>query len=70
MAATVPLEAAAVMQPDDAPEPAVLDEYRELLPAGLPVEVVERMAFYELTAGPMCTSPSPPATSGCMPTSC
>ena len=33
VAATVPLEAAAVMQPHDAPEPAVLDEYRELLPA-------------------------------------
>jgi L-fucose mutarotase len=52
VAATVPLEAAAVMQPHDAPEPAVLGEYRGLLPAGLPVEVVERMAFYELTRRP------------------
>ena len=34
MAATVPLEAAAVMQPDDADEPAVLGEYRRLLPPG------------------------------------
>jgi L-fucose mutarotase len=45
---TVPLEAAAVMRPHDAAEPAVLAEYRALLPAGLAVEVVERLAFYEL----------------------
>jgi L-fucose mutarotase len=40
VAATVPLEAAAVMRPHDA-----------LLPPGTPVEVVERFAFYELARG-------------------
>jgi L-fucose mutarotase len=51
VAATVPLEAAAVMRPDDADAPAVLGEYRALLPPGLPVQVVERLAFYELARG-------------------
>jgi L-fucose mutarotase len=55
VAATVPLEAAAVMRPHDADAPAVLDEYRALLPPDLPVEVVERMAFYELTRRPEVT---------------
>jgi L-fucose mutarotase len=55
VAATVPLEAAAVMRPHDAEAPAVLEEYRALLPAGTPVEVVERFAFYELTRGPDVT---------------
>jgi L-fucose mutarotase len=55
VAATVPLEAAAVMRPHDAAAPAVLDEYRALLPPDLPVEVVERMAFYELTRRPEVT---------------
>ena len=32
VAATVPLEAAAVMQPHDAREPAVLGEYRSCCP--------------------------------------
>ena len=47
LAPTVPLESAAVMRPDDAAAPAVLEEYAALLPAGTPVEVVERFAFYE-----------------------
>ena len=55
VAVTVPLEAAAVMRPHDADAPAVLDEYRALLPPDLPVEVVERMAFYELTRRPEVT---------------
>jgi L-fucose mutarotase len=55
VAATVPLEAAAVMRPHDADAPAVLDEYRTLLPPDLPVDVVERMAFYELTRRPEVT---------------
>lgn len=55
VAAMVPLEAAAVMRPHDAAAPAVLDEYRALLPPDLPVEVVERMAFYELTRRPEVT---------------
>jgi L-fucose mutarotase len=55
VAATVPLEAAAVMRPHDADAPAMLDEYRALLPPDLPVNVVERMAFYELTRRPEVT---------------
>jgi L-fucose mutarotase len=55
IAATVPLEAAAVMRPHDAEAPAVLEEYRALLPAGTPVEVVERLAFYELARRPDVT---------------
>jgi L-fucose mutarotase len=55
IAATVPLEAAAVMRPDDTDEPAVLGEYRRLLPSGIPVEVVERHAFYALTRRPDVT---------------
>ena len=31
--------------------PAILAEYRALLPAGTPVDVVERFAFYELARG-------------------
>ena len=55
VAATVPLEAAAVMRPHDAEAPPVLAEYGALLPPGTPVEVVERFAFYELGRGPDVT---------------
>ena len=51
IAATVPIEAAAVMRPHDADVPAVYDEYRALLPTGTPVDVVERFAFYERARG-------------------
>jgi L-fucose mutarotase len=43
------------MKPDDADVPKVLEEFRALLPPGLPVEVVDRMAFYELTRRPEVT---------------
>ena len=55
VAPTVPLEAAAVMRPHDADAPAVLAEYWSLLPPGLPVEVVDRLDFYELTRRPEVT---------------
>jgi L-fucose mutarotase len=55
VAATVPLEGASVMRPHDAEAPAVLAEYTALLPPGMPVEVVERFAFYELTRRPDVT---------------
>ena len=55
VAPTVPLEVAAVMRPHDADAPAVLAEYRALLPPGLPVEVVDRLDFYELTRRPEVT---------------
>ena len=52
LAPTVPVEAVAVMRPDDADAPAVLAEYAALLPPGTPVEAVQRFAFYELARGP------------------
>ena len=55
VAPTVPLEAAAVMRPHDADAPAVLEEYRALLPPGTPVEVVDRLAFCELARRPDVT---------------
>jgi L-fucose mutarotase len=55
VAPTVPLEAAAVMRPHDADVPGVLEEYRALLPPGTPVEVVDRLAFYELARRPDVT---------------
>jgi L-fucose mutarotase len=55
VAATVPLEAAAVMRPHDAEAPPVLAEYTALLPPGTTVEVVERFAFYELARRPDVT---------------
>jgi L-fucose mutarotase len=51
LAATIPVETAAVMRPHDADAPAMLAEYQALLPAGTPVDVVERFAFYELARG-------------------
>ena len=55
VAATVPLEAAAVMRPHDAEAPPMLAEYQALLPPGTPVEVVERFAFYQLARRPDVT---------------
>jgi L-fucose mutarotase len=51
LAVTVPVEAAYLMRPHDAEAPAVLGEYRALLPPGTPVAVVERFEFYELARG-------------------
>jgi L-fucose mutarotase len=51
LAATIEVEAAAVMRPHDADAPAVLAEYRALLPPDTPVEAVERFAFYEKARG-------------------
>jgi L-fucose mutarotase len=51
LAATIPVETAAVMRPHDADAPAMLAEYQALLPAGTPVDVVERFTFYELARG-------------------
>ncbi len=45
LAAAIPIEAAAVMMPDG-PEPSIFSEFRELLPADLQLERLERFAFY------------------------
>ncbi len=44
--AAVPVEAAAVMQPDDGSTPALFDRYRELLGPGLPLRPLVRSDFY------------------------
>ncbi len=43
-----PIEAAAVMQPPpDQPTPAIFAEFTDLLPAGTPVERLDRFDFYD-----------------------
>lgn len=44
--AAVPIEAVAVMRPDDGSTPAVFGRYRELLGPGLPLEPLGRLDFY------------------------
>src|SRR4028119_437386 len=45
LAAAIPIEAAAVMVPDG-PEPAIFKEFRQLLPADMQLDPLERFAFY------------------------
>lgn len=47
----IPVEEAAVMEPDDGPEPGIFQEFRSLLPS---VELVKfnRFEFYEEASGP------------------
>lgn len=47
----IPVEEAAVMEPDDAPEPAIFQEFRSLLP-GTPLTKFSRFEFYEEASGP------------------
>jgi L-fucose mutarotase len=51
IAATVPLEAAEAMRPDDGSEPAVFAEFRRLLP-DIDLRVHDRHAFYDLACRP------------------
>jgi L-fucose mutarotase len=44
--AAVPVEAAHVMLPGDGAEPAVFAAYRELLGPGVPLQGLDRFAFY------------------------
>jgi L-fucose mutarotase len=44
--ATIPVEAAAVMRPDDGSTPPVFARYRELLGDGLPLQPLGRHEFY------------------------
>jgi L-fucose mutarotase len=46
-----PIEAAHVMIPDSGPEPAILAEFRQLLP-GIALQAVERYSFYDAARGP------------------
>lgn len=51
LAQAIPVEAAAVMVPDTGPEPAIVPEFRALLP-GLELTKLARGAFYEQASGP------------------
>ncbi len=44
--AAVPVEAVAVMRPDDGGTPAVFSRYQELLGPGLPLQPLGRLDFY------------------------
>jgi L-fucose mutarotase len=50
----VPFEAAHVMMPESGDEPAIFAEFRALLP-GLPLQPLERFAFYDTARGPDLT---------------
>jgi L-fucose mutarotase len=43
----IPIEGAAVMEPKSGRAPAILREFRSLLPKGTPIESVTRVIFYE-----------------------
>lgn len=51
LAATVPIEAAEVMRPDDGPEPEVFAAFRAALP-GIDLQMHPRQAFYERARRP------------------
>lgn len=46
LAATIPIEAAEGIHPDGDDEPAIFNEYRALLPAGVPLLKLKRFPFY------------------------
>jgi len=43
----IPVEDAAVMEPDEGPEPDIFDEFRKLLPEDIPLSMFSRFEFYE-----------------------
>ena len=47
----IPIEAAHAIAPDDAPEPAILAEYRALMP-DVPLYTLGRFPFYEAARSP------------------
>lgn len=49
--AEINIEAACVMEPDAAEEPAIFEEFRTMLP-GLALNKLDRYAFYEAAAQP------------------
>ena len=51
LAASVPVEAAHVMGPDDGSEPSIFADFRRLLP-GVELERLGRYPFYDLARGP------------------
>ena len=51
LVATIPIEAAQVMTPDDGEEPAIFADFRQLL-AGIDLEPLGRFPFYDAARGP------------------
>jgi L-fucose mutarotase len=47
----IPVEDAAVMEPDSGPEPSIFKEFRQLLPE-IPLTMFSRFEFYEEASGP------------------
>ena len=47
----IPVEEAAVMSPEEGPEPAIFQEFRSLMP-GTPLTKYDRFEFYEEASGP------------------
>jgi len=47
----IPIEDAAVMEPDSGPEPSIFKEFRQLLPE-IPLTMFSRFEFYEEASGP------------------
>ena len=47
----VPIEDAAVMSPEEGPEPTIFQEFRSLLP-NTPLNKLDRFEFYEEASGP------------------
>jgi L-fucose mutarotase len=55
LADTVPIEAAHVMMPSAGPEPAIFATFRDALPADVPLQKLERFAFYDAARQPNVT---------------
>jgi len=47
LAEAMPIEAAFVMMPESGVEPPIFDRFREVLPKGIGLQPLGRMAFYE-----------------------
>jgi L-fucose mutarotase len=45
------VEAAHVMMPSEGPETPIFGDFRRLLPAGMPLQYLERFAFYDAARG-------------------
>jgi L-fucose mutarotase len=49
---TIPIEAAHGIAPDTGAEPKIFDEYRKILPGGVPLEKLGRFPFYDAARKP------------------
>ncbi len=51
LANAIPIEAAAVMIPNDGPEPPIFGEFRQLLLPAIQLEPIDRFGFYDAARG-------------------